>query len=103
MYDYIYLEKVLNALWWLKENNPLHADIDVNDKWLVQAMANDNDLFTGIVDQSNANYTNTDSALHTQDLHNYWQLPLFSGELRPWSSNVLTQEAYYSNFKITAD
>ena len=55
MYDYIFPEKVLDILRWLKQNNPLYADIDNNDQWLDQAMANDNNLFAGMVEQS---YTN---------------------------------------------
>lgn len=44
MYDYISPDKGLNAQRWLKANNPLYADIDINDEWLEQAMANDGDL-----------------------------------------------------------
>ena len=51
MYDYISPEKVLTALRWLKENNPLYANIDINEDWLQQAMTNDNDLFAGMVEQ----------------------------------------------------
>ena len=58
MYDYISPEK---ALRWLKENNPLYADIDINDEWLEQAMANDDDLFAGIVDHSDTNDVNSDA------------------------------------------
>ena len=31
MYDYISPEKVMNSLRWLKANNPLYADIEIND------------------------------------------------------------------------
>ena len=61
MYDYniISLEKVSTALRWLKQNNPLYADIDINEEWLEQAMANINDLFAdlfaGMVEQSDTN------------------------------------------------
>ena len=34
MYDYISPERVMNALVWLKTNNPLYANIDINDNWL---------------------------------------------------------------------
>ena len=70
MYDNISPEKFLTALRWLKANNPLYTNININDEWLEQAMANDDDLFTGMVHRSNTNDMNTDSALHTQDLHN---------------------------------
>ena len=55
MYDYISPEKVLTTLRWLKQNNPLYADIDINDEWLEQAMGNDEDLFGGLVEQSDTN------------------------------------------------
>ena len=41
----------MTALRWLKQNNPLYANIDINEEWLQQAMTNDNDLFAGMVDQ----------------------------------------------------
>ncbi len=33
-YDYISPEKVSTALRWLKENNALYANIDINEEWL---------------------------------------------------------------------
>ena len=52
MYNYITPEKVLNALRWLKANNLLYADIEINDEWLEQSRRNDEELFTGIVQQT---------------------------------------------------
>ena len=73
MYDYISPEKVLTALRWLKQNNPLYADIDIKEEWLQQAMANDEDLCAGLVQQndasdmcSDANGVNSESMLPTQ-------------------------------------
>ena len=54
-------EKVLNALRWLKTNNPLYADIDIIDEWLEEAMSNDKDLFAGMVEQSDTNDMNGDT------------------------------------------
>ena len=54
MYDYISPEKVLTALRWLKQNNPLYADIDINEEWLEQAVSNV-DLFSGLVQQCDTN------------------------------------------------
>ena len=51
MYDYISPEKVLTALRWLKQNNPLYADTDINEEWPEQAVSNDEDLFGGLVEQ----------------------------------------------------
>ena len=52
MYDYISPEKVLTALRWLKQNNPLYANIDINEEWLEQAMVNNEDLYAGLVQQN---------------------------------------------------
>ena len=51
MYDYVSPEKVMNALMWLKNNNPLYADVVINDNWLEESLANDADLFAGLVKQ----------------------------------------------------
>ena len=61
MYDYISPEKVLTALRWLKQNNPLHADIDINEQWLEQAVSNDEDLFGGLVEQCDTNDIHNDT------------------------------------------
>ena len=57
MHDYICPEKVLTALRWLKQNNPLYADIDINEEWLEQALADDQDLFAGLVQQKDTLYS----------------------------------------------
>ena len=44
MYDYITPQKLLDALSFLKANNPMYADIDVNAEWLETAMGNDAEL-----------------------------------------------------------
>ena len=49
MYDYVSPEKL--TLRWLKANNPLYADIQINDNWVDEALANDHDLFGGLVRQ----------------------------------------------------
>ena len=51
MYDYIRPQKLLDALRFLKANNPLYADIDVNQQWLEEAMANDEELCQYLVEQ----------------------------------------------------
>ena len=55
MYDYITAQKLMNALKWLKANNPLYASIEINDQWLEQAMNSDEELFTSIVEQTEVN------------------------------------------------
>ena len=61
MYDYISPEKVLTALRWLKQNNPVYADIDINEQWLEQAVSNDEDLFGGLVEQCDTNDIHNDT------------------------------------------
>ena len=58
MYDYISPERVMNALVWLKSNNPLYANIDINDNWLEESLADDADLFAGLVKQPDAVFAN---------------------------------------------
>ena len=41
MYDFITPDKLTNALRWLKANNPLYANVEINDDWIKQALAND--------------------------------------------------------------
>ena len=53
MYDYITPQKLLDALAFLKANNPLYADIDVNQEWLEAAVANDAELCECLVEQQN--------------------------------------------------
>ena len=67
MYDYISPERVMNALNWLKTNNPLYADIDINDNWLEESIANDADLFAGLVKQPDTNGECNSTELCTQD------------------------------------
>ena len=54
VYDYITPTKLLNALRWLKANNPLYAAVEINDAWLEESLANDEDLCTGLVEQPTA-------------------------------------------------
>ena len=49
MYNYVSPEKLNNALRWLKANNPLYADVNVNEPWGDQCEANDSDVFHCLV------------------------------------------------------
>ena len=55
MYDYVSPEKLNNALRWLKINNPLYADVNVNEQWVDECEANDSDIFHGLVRQPETN------------------------------------------------
>ena len=48
MYDYVRPQKLLDVL---KANNPLYADIDVNEQWIEDAMTNDEELCRYLVEQ----------------------------------------------------
>jgi len=50
MYDYRTPQKLLDALRFLKANNPLYADIDVNEQWVEIAMANNEELCKHLVE-----------------------------------------------------
>ena len=55
MYDYITPQKVLSALAWLKANNPLYADIEINQEWLEQSMTDDVELFSSLLEPTDTN------------------------------------------------
>ena len=71
MYDYVTPHKLLGALAFLKANNPLYADIDVDQAWLVSAMANDAELCECLVQQENDQQPNNDITVeHVVEPHN---------------------------------
>ena len=70
MYDYITPQKLLDALTFLKANNPLYADIDVNDEGLEAAMANDSELCESLVEQQNDSHEQTNHAIQSIDSRN---------------------------------
>jgi hypothetical protein len=45
MYDFVDPQKVLDALEWLKQNNPHYQDIDTNPQWVSEAQADDEELW----------------------------------------------------------
>ena len=50
MYDYVIPQVVLDALGFLKSSNPLYALVEVNEQWLDQAVANDEELCKSLVE-----------------------------------------------------
>lgn len=52
MYDYVTPEKILNALRWLKVNNPLYANVQVTDNWSYVAESEDFDLHADLLNLS---------------------------------------------------
>ena len=51
MYDYVTPQKPLDALRFLKAQNPLYCDIEINQQWLEEAIDNDDELGMCLVEQ----------------------------------------------------
>ena len=45
MYDYVKPEKVIEALKYLKENNPHYKDIQINQNWSAEAAEDDKEMW----------------------------------------------------------
>lgn len=67
MYDYITPEKLLDALKFLKANNPLYSDIEINDEWLEEAIVNDAELSMSLVKPNDEQVENDDHTEHTEN------------------------------------
>ena len=48
MFQYVRPAKVLAALQWLKLNNPLYKDVEINDDWTGNARQDDADLWEAV-------------------------------------------------------
>ncbi len=48
-------DRLVNALVWLKANNPLYADVDINDQWMIDSLNDNNDLFNSLTGNNNIN------------------------------------------------
>ena len=51
MYEYVQPTKIMVALEWLKANNPLYADVDVNLSWEEDAAQDDSELWEAVFSQ----------------------------------------------------
>ena len=51
MYDYVTPEKILNALRWLKLHNPLYANVEINEQWLLD---DDHDSYNGLINNTDS-------------------------------------------------
>ena len=70
MYDYVSPEKLMSALRWRKANNPSYVEVEVNEDWFEQSVADDCDLIGGLVRQAETNNfdcENSDHELTPQD------------------------------------
>ena len=50
MYDYVTPDNILNALRWLKINNPLYKDIDINTDWVTQSLHDDDEMLCSLIE-----------------------------------------------------
>ena len=87
MYDYVSPEKVTNALKWLKANNPLYADVNIEDNWLDSALADDVELTTSMLEQPEA----MDDSSNEPESNNHEQL------VNTYGDNVSNDEQCISN------
>ena len=61
MYDYVTPDKVIKALVWLKTNNQLYSNVDINDSWVDQSLLDNREMFSHLVDlhlSDNSSVTN---------------------------------------------
>ena len=61
LHDTIRPEKVITALHYLKNNNPLYADIEINEDWIRGWQDADNDLYTRVFVHEGDNGISVDS------------------------------------------
>ena len=50
MYDNVTPDNILNALRWLKINNPLYKDIDINTDWVTQCLHDDEGMLCSLIE-----------------------------------------------------
>ena len=85
MYDYVTPEKVLNALRWLKLHNPLYANVEVNEEWVLDAEIDDHDLYASLTSStdSDLDITNVESTEVAMDI-----------DMNSKSSNCISNSEY---------
>ena len=66
LHDTIRPEKVISALHYLKSNNPLYTDIEINEDWIQTWQEMDQELYDGIfdIDEDGENNEETSQASH---------------------------------------
>ena len=91
LYDYVSPQKLINALRWLKTNNPLYADVDIADDWVESATADDEDLVMSMLEQPDSmeHDENTDVAVFNEGS----DLPIATDS----SVNPSDPVSYYTN------
>ena len=71
----------MDALRWLRANNPLYANIEINEAWIEQSITNNEELFTSLVSQSDVDsecqLPTFTSLVSQSDVDSECQLPTF--------------------------
>ena len=84
MYQYIRPSKVLTAQQWLKSNNPLYKDVEINGDWLNDAAQDDAELWEALsaeqcpLPQSSPKANITTSSQSTNGKHPYYCMCLLT-------------------------
>ena len=68
MYNYVRPNVVLTALRWLKSNNPLYANVIINNNWLSDSANDDNEMFVGLFNTSIDTDNTNDSTCTNDDM-----------------------------------
>ena len=68
MYEYVRPAKIMVALEWLKANNPLYADVDVNLSWEEDAAQDDSELWEAVSSQQRPQQEQTTSHGDGEDM-----------------------------------
>ena len=66
MYDSIHPQKMIAALQWLTENNPLYSQIELNENWTNQWNKSDPELWHAVTGFAPSNYIHEGSEIETQ-------------------------------------
>ena len=96
MYDYVSFKKLVNQLKWLKANNPLYTDVNVNGQWINEAKINDSDMFHGLVRQPQSTIMIMDLAIHHKSTYMFMMykqnvIPCNKLKYRKVSNEILNQ------------
>ena len=84
LHDTIRPEKVITALYYLKNNNPLYSDIEINEVWIRSWQDADNDMYNGVF------VNESDTAISVENdkerTHTYKQMPHINSDNSPLDS-----------------
>ena len=69
MYDYVTPQNILDALRYLKTNNPYYKNVNINNSWLTQALEDNEDVLCSLIENppvtNNSDQVNDPSPIET--------------------------------------